>query len=313
MTNLIRFLAFVSIFVSSLALASQDELQLASRLLSEGKYERALKLLQQEKYKDHTWANYSLGVIYMNGHGVNLNTSKAIEYFEIAAAQGNVDAMINMASIYSEFSAERPRFDRSYYWMLRAAQLGEPQALSALASMHFTGQIFPPNDYYGVVFQLLAEHKGLVEDRAFMDFVTRNFSKARLSELKEQLEFCDDPLGSICSISKKLDLDYGYVRTSDIILYRFDKGLFFDTLHPTPITLFFNNFTKQELDLPYFFTKAKVRFFSNTSKPNICIVEGKDMELVWFRNNDIPEGNALELNPKDKIEFECIKVPLLGK
>lgn len=310
MKNLLHLLACVFWLVNSSASAVEDELQYASRLLSNGEYGKAVKLLQQNKFKDNSFANYSLGVVFMNGDGVNQDYGKAVDYFEIAAKQQNIDAMINLAGIYLNFPDDRPRPDRSYYWMLRAAQQEEPQALAALASMHFKGDVFPPDDNYGVRLALMAQRKGWSYDQEFLKAATRRFSNSTLAELKEQAKLCQQPFDRSCPLTSSIKIQYGYVRTSSIEFWKFDKGLFFDTNKKTPLDGLFNHFARMDVAMPWFFSEKNIKYYPNKDKADVCILDGKYMDLVWYRTNSMPEGKGLEFHPKDNLQFTCERVSL---
>lgn len=310
LTQLIGIVFGIYLFTSLHALASGEELLEADRLISEGKYEQALRILDAPKFSTNPKVNYTLGLMFENGHGTKRNISRALSHYEKAAMMRNVDAMINLASFHQEHPADNPNFKKAYYWFVKASETGDGQAIAALSSMHFIGNIFPPSDSYGGRFALLAAHKGWDYSPEFMETATQRFSKSKLQELREQLRLCDKIFGPECKVSKALQIDHGYSRTSEIRLMRYDRGLLFDTFEPTPISGFFNHFARTEIGLPTLFLKKNVRFYPNEGKPNVCILGGEHMDLVWFRNETMPEGKALELHPKDYIEFECKKIQL---
>lgn len=306
--NFAFIFGLLSIFCN--AAVKADEISIAKNLVLRGDFEKAMHILEKPIHSNNPDANYMLGVMFSEGHGVNQNIDKGIEFFEMAAKGGNIDAMINLGSIYHDDLSSYSDSYRAYFWYLSAARSGEAQALAALASMHFTGSIFPPHKSDGVRYALLATRYGWEYNSEFIEYVSSGISEQKMEQLRESLESCTTPFSEACLVSKPLEHQKAFVRTSDMKFMQFKKGFVFDSWEPSSITSLFNNLSGVSFSLPTFFSKKHVKYFPETAKPSVCQVEGKDMGLVWYTNKNMPEGKALEFQKKDYIEFECKEVTL---
>jgi hypothetical protein len=92
-------------------------------------------------------AQYNLGFMYEDGHGVTKNAWKAIYWYAQAAEQNDISAQLNLAWFYfSGFEEKIPRDEKkAVYWYTRAAQQGSQRAQYMLGWMYHegTGTLLP--------------------------------------------------------------------------------------------------------------------------------------------------------------------------
>ena len=70
----------------------------------------------------------NLGVAYHNGHGVEQDQKKGVEWFRKAADKGLAHAMYNLGNAYnSGRGVKRDRLE-AQKWYKKAADLGHPEA-----------------------------------------------------------------------------------------------------------------------------------------------------------------------------------------
>jgi hypothetical protein len=309
----IFFWLFIAFFCSPLN-AMQNDIKEAINLLQQGEYVEAIKLLKKPAYKNNPDANYLLGVAHSNGDGVKEDISLAINFFERAVASNNngsspsqsvIDAMHSLGGIYYQDPRVNRDYPKAYSWYLSAAKFGDAGALGAIASMHLLGNIFPPNPSDGVRFAMLATNRGWEYDKDFFEYISKDFSPKKIQQLQEQLKDCAKPFHEKCLVSKGLDLKTAFVRTSDLVFWKYDKGFFLDTSEIAPLDGLYNHFSREKLDMPTLFSAKKVILYPGAGKPDVCQVYGDDMNLVWYSNAGMPEGKGLEFHRKDYIQFEC--------
>jgi hypothetical protein len=65
-------------------------------------------------------AQYSLGVLYVNGQGAPLNYTKARELFELAAEQNNASAQYQLGLMYFKGKGLRIDLTEAYKWLTLA-------------------------------------------------------------------------------------------------------------------------------------------------------------------------------------------------
>lgn len=86
---------------------------------------------------------YEVGRQFMPGTGygaLRRNTKDSIKYYEMAAGQGVVDAMFNLANAYQDgWSDLEPDPEKEFYWRKRAADAGDTEACYMLGKMYIEG------------------------------------------------------------------------------------------------------------------------------------------------------------------------------
>ena len=88
-----------------------------------GNYQQAFELWKPLAESGDAKAQYNIGLLFMNGLGVEKNPVYARELFRAAARQGMVDAQYNLGLIYFQgISTFRRNYDAHHWWSLSAAQ-----------------------------------------------------------------------------------------------------------------------------------------------------------------------------------------------
>lgn len=77
-----------------------------------------------------------LGLLYVDGEGVDGDRQQAAMWFEKAAVQGHAGAMNNLGSIY----AENDEYEKAVPWFQRSADKGYIEALYNLAMCYLSGK-----------------------------------------------------------------------------------------------------------------------------------------------------------------------------
>jgi Sel1 repeat len=85
-------------------------------------------------------AQYSLGTLYYNGHGVEKNFEKAVEWFEKAVNQGYTAANLPLGFVYHE-SGSAQNLVKAFPLIKQAADQGNEKAMVVLAAMYHEGEI----------------------------------------------------------------------------------------------------------------------------------------------------------------------------
>lgn len=93
----------------------------------------------EECYKsgDKTESPYYLGMMYINGSGVSVNTKEAPKWFSIAAEHNNAKAQHDLGLLYIEGIGVEKSPERFFFWTLKAAKNG---LVSAYAK-HSSGSV----------------------------------------------------------------------------------------------------------------------------------------------------------------------------
>ncbi len=90
-------------------------------------------------------AQFNLGVMYFEGHGVAHDYAKAVYWFRKAAAQGDAAAQFNLGQIYYSGQGVPQNYAKAAYWYRKAAAQGVATAQDDLGVMYDSGQGVPQN------------------------------------------------------------------------------------------------------------------------------------------------------------------------
>jgi TPR repeat protein len=97
------------------------------------------ELLHECRKQDTADAHLTLGFLYQHGYGIRKITSRAIEFYTLAAEKGNVDAQYNLASIYHAHHGMKWNYLEAFKWYTEAAENGSIYAQSGLAFLYQHG------------------------------------------------------------------------------------------------------------------------------------------------------------------------------
>ena len=101
-----------------------------------------------------------LGELYAEGLGVPQNDRRAAEWYKLAAARGDSNAMFALAMFALNGRAGPRDRDESTRWLAAAAKLGHPLAAYDLALLYIEGQMFPQDFGRAAEFLRIAAQAG---------------------------------------------------------------------------------------------------------------------------------------------------------
>ena len=108
----------------------------AVHAMREGNFAEAYCLLRPHAESGDAEAQYNIGWMYLNGYGLAINDSLALEWWQRAADQGHVDAIFSMAMLYSLGEGQvKKDMDRAIDLYLLAAEDGHEDARMIIRSM----------------------------------------------------------------------------------------------------------------------------------------------------------------------------------
>ena len=114
--------------------------------LSSGDYATALKILRPLAAQGQPDAQYNLGVMYREGHGVPQDYGEALKWLRLAAVQGHVEAQTNLGVMYAMGLGVPQDYTEAVKWFRLAAEQGDPGAQHNLGVMYRDGTGVP-QDY----------------------------------------------------------------------------------------------------------------------------------------------------------------------
>lgn len=108
----------------------------AVHAMREGNFAEAYCILRSHAQDGDPEAQYNIGWMYLNGYGLAINDSLALEWWQRASDQGYIDATFSMAMLYSLGEGQVTKdMDRAIDLYLLAAQEGHEDARLIINSM----------------------------------------------------------------------------------------------------------------------------------------------------------------------------------
>jgi TPR repeat protein len=130
----------VIFLILSLAMASSSvtasDLEDAVAAMRIGDFAEAYCIMRPLAEKGDADAQYNVGWMYMNGYGLRVNDSLALEWWNKASRQGHTDASFSIGMLYSLGDGDVPKDSKKaidYY--LLAVKEGHEDAITILQSM----------------------------------------------------------------------------------------------------------------------------------------------------------------------------------
>lgn len=181
MNNAIRFLLGVIVLVSfsnpviseiasnpsskpaNLKMTPEECYQEGQRLDDKKEYKKAFELFRQSAQQEYIDAQYSLGIYYAKGLGVEKNLVEAVKWFRKAAEQGNVRAQFNLGVCYAFGLGIEKNLVEAVKWYRKAAEQGEPVAQYFLGVCYANGNGVEKNLVEAVKWYRKAAEQGVAD------------------------------------------------------------------------------------------------------------------------------------------------------
>lgn len=104
-----------------------------------GDYAKAMEYYRRAADAGSVDGLRSIGNLYANGEGVEVDPKKAREYYDLAAAQGDAKSFYNIAILYQYGEGERQDTGKAVEYYLKSGEMGFADAWTTLASMYQYG------------------------------------------------------------------------------------------------------------------------------------------------------------------------------
>ena len=123
---------------------------------NKGDYKTAIKLWRPLAEQGDANAQYSLGVMYANGHGVPEDDKQAVKWYRLAAEQGLANAQYNLGLMYENGEGVPEDDKQAVKWLRLAAEQGHADAQSNLGFMYANGEGVPEDEVLAYMWWNLA-------------------------------------------------------------------------------------------------------------------------------------------------------------
>jgi TPR repeat protein len=113
-------------------------------------------------------AQYNLGVVYDDGHGVPEDDVEAVKWYRLAAEQGVADAQYNLGLMYYNGTGVPQDYAEAVKWFRLAAEQGIANAQYTLGAMYANREGVPQDYAEAVKWFRLAAEQGLAVGQQFL-------------------------------------------------------------------------------------------------------------------------------------------------
>lgn len=117
-----------------------DAIGIAITYEVEEDYENAAKWYREAAELGHALSQYSLGLFYLEGKGVEKNTILAFEWMKKAAEQGVVKAEAMLGAMYAKGVGVAKNKSQALSWLTKAAAHGDNEASEILVQLMSSGK-----------------------------------------------------------------------------------------------------------------------------------------------------------------------------
>ena len=153
-------------------------------------YRTALSKFRSAALQGSSKAQYNLGIMYSNGHGVAQDYKEAVRWYRLAAQQGIPQAQVNVGAMYYNGQGVAQDYREAVRWYRLAAQQGNALAQYNLGRMYWNGQGVL-QDYLKAHMWLniaaIAGDKDSVENR---DIASRNMTSPQIEQAQRMAREC---------------------------------------------------------------------------------------------------------------------------
>jgi len=116
--------------------ASAEDIDDAIQAMRAGDFAEAYCILKPYAEKGDADAQYNIGWMYLNGYGLAMNDSLALEWWQRAAKQGHTDAIFSIAMLYTLGEGQvKKDMDKAIEYYLMALRAGHEDAGMIIRSM----------------------------------------------------------------------------------------------------------------------------------------------------------------------------------
>jgi TPR repeat protein len=134
----------------------------------------------------HAGAMYNLGVLHLEGKGVEKNAVAAAKLIGAAAEKGNPDAMLDYGVLVFRGEGVQQSEKIGAQWLLLSAKRGNIIAQNRVARLYAFGKGFPANAVEAMKWNILASRGGRGD--AELDTLLSSLSDAQKAEAEKQAD-----------------------------------------------------------------------------------------------------------------------------
>ncbi|MCB1919266.1 MAG: sel1 repeat family protein [Candidatus Competibacteraceae bacterium] len=115
--------------------AAEGDWEQAKMAHERGDYAAEIAIVRPLAEQGFAFAQFNMGVLYDEGHGVPLDDLQAMDWYRRAAEQGLPQAQINLGIMHEQGEGGPANYVQAYFWYAMADSQGDSQAPQALREL----------------------------------------------------------------------------------------------------------------------------------------------------------------------------------
>lgn len=151
----------------------QSILRLARMESNQKRFERELKLAESGNME----SQYSVGTMYANGTGVDVDLEQARQWYTLAAEQGHEKAEYKLGYLYYRELGDKTNVTEAFKWFSMAARKGNAPAQFYLGRMYADGEAVSKNHNQALKWLRLSMEGGFDQAREEMNRIEDSMNK----------------------------------------------------------------------------------------------------------------------------------------
>ena len=148
-------------------------------------YTTALREFKKAAGQGHASAQYSLGLIYTNGNGVDENDIEAFKWYHKAAEQGVASAQYNLGVMYDKGDGVAENDIEAFKWYRKAAEQGVASAQYNIGLMYAKGEGVVEDDIEAYKWLNLATALGHKNAAKVKKLIATRMTRAQIAEAQK--------------------------------------------------------------------------------------------------------------------------------
>ena len=170
--------------------ASSADLQKGLTAYKSGDYATALREWTPLAEQGDAKAQYYLGGMYYQGHGVPQNKKTAVKWFTLAAEQGLVGAQYNLGGMYARGLGVPQDYKTAMKWFTLVAEQGNADAQYDLGLMYGMGTGIIQDWVYAHMWGIIAASNGNEDGAKLRDIAAKKMPPADISTAQKLAREC---------------------------------------------------------------------------------------------------------------------------
>lgn len=169
-------------------LPATPTLEAGRRAYEQLDYPSARLMFEPLAQQGNPQAQFWMGWLYAQGHGVKQDWREAAKWFRLAAEQGHADAQFQLGQLHGVGKGVRQDWQESYRWLTVAAQQGQRDAQLMLGIGYLFGETIRRDVVEAAVWLQLAASRGVSAARQFRDQAEKALSPGQRAEVHRRVE-----------------------------------------------------------------------------------------------------------------------------